>query len=98
MADLLIHDIPEAMNSDIAARAERNGTSVSDEAKELLQKAMADMSGAEMPERSAWESMREIFAPKNEAEAREAEEYAKIMDEIEAERKKDFGPPPEDFE
>jgi len=47
MGDLLIHDGPGVMNGDIAARAERNGTRVSDET-ELLQKAKADV-----PEQSA---------------------------------------------
>jgi plasmid stability protein len=98
MGDLLIRNISDAMKRDIALRAEKNGNSLSDEAKSLLQKAIFDTPGADPPARSAWDAMREILAPKNEAEAREAEEYAKIMDEIEAERKKNFGRPFEGLE
>jgi plasmid stability protein len=85
MGDLLIRNISDALKRDISVRAEK-------------QKAVVDASGAEAPTKSAWEAMREILAPKNEAEAREAEEYAKIMDEIEAERKRNFGRPSEELE
>jgi plasmid stability protein len=98
MGDLLIRNISDALKRDISVRAEKNGNSLSDEAKSLLQKAVVDASGAEAPTKSAWEAMREILAPKNEAEAREAEEYAKIMDKIEAERKRNFGRPSEELE
>jgi plasmid stability protein len=98
MGDLLIRNISDALKRDISARAEKNGNSLSDEAKNLLQKAIIDTVKADVPTKSAWEAMREIFAPKNGAEAREAEEYAKIMDEIEAKRKKDFGRPFEGME
>ena len=98
MGDLLIRNISDALKRDISARAEKNGNSLSDEAKNLLQKAIIDTAKADVPTKSAWEAMREILAPKNEAEAREAEEYAKIMDEIEAKRKKDFGRPFEGME
>jgi plasmid stability protein len=95
MGDLLIRNVPEAMKRDIAERAERNGNSLSDEMKSLLRKAMADHDAEEKPVRSAWESLQEVFAPLT---AEEKDEFAKIMEEIEAERKKDFGRPFEDFE
>jgi antitoxin FitA len=95
MGDLLIRNIPDAMKRDIAARAERNGNSLSDEAKSLLQKAMVETPGAQAPARSALDGFREIVAPLTDEER---EEFAKIMDDIEAERKKDFGRPLEGFD
>jgi plasmid stability protein len=41
MADLLIRDVPDYIMRYLTERAERNGTSVSDEAKKLLMKALA---------------------------------------------------------
>ena len=95
MGDLLIRDIPDAMKRDIASRAEKNGNSLSDEAKNLLQKAMIGTSGTNAPARSALDGFREIFSPLTEDEQ---EQFAAIMDEIEAERKKDFGRPLEGFD
>ena len=45
MGDLLIRNIPDALKRDIAARAEKNGNSLSDEAKSLLQRALVDAPG-----------------------------------------------------
>ncbi len=95
MGDLLIRNIPDAMKRDIASRAEKNGNSLSDEAKSLLQKAMVGTSGADKPTRSALDGFREIFSPLTE---KEHEEFARVMDELEAERKKDFGRPLEGFD
>ena len=91
----LIHNIPEAMERDIAARAERNGTSLSDEAKHLLSKGIS----ASPPEEqtsgaSLYHGIRRAFL---DADA-SGDEFSDIMDEIEAERKRDFGRPVEDFE
>ncbi len=95
MGDLLIRNISDAMKRDIALRAEKNGNSLSDEAKNLLQKAIFDTPGADAPARSALDGFREIFSPLTDDER---EEFAKIMDDIEAERKKDFGRPLEGFD
>ncbi|MDM9626187.1 plasmid stabilization protein [Rhizobium sp. S152] len=95
MGDLLIRNISDAMKRDIALRAEKNGNSLSDEAKNLLQKAMVSTPGTDAPARSALDGFREIFSPLTDDER---EEFAKIMDDIEAERKKDFGRPLEGFD
>ncbi|WFR95632.1 plasmid stabilization protein [Rhizobium tumorigenes] len=80
------------MERDIAARAERNGTSVSDEAKGLLGKAMlSSVQPSDKPARSAWDVLRPILVD-------ETDEFADMMEEIEAERKKDFGLPAENEE
>ncbi len=96
MSDLLIRDISEPMKQDIARRARQAGRSLSEEAKELLQKALiAEKAETETPRLSAWDLLRPILYDGNDAAAAE---YALIMEEIEAERKKDFGRPVEDFE
>lgn len=95
MGDLLIRNMSDAMKRDIAARAEKNGNSLSDEAKSLLQKAMVETPIAAAPARSALDGFREIFSPLTDEER---EDFAKIMDEIEAERKKDFGRSFEDLD
>jgi plasmid stability protein len=96
MSDLLIRDISEPMKQDIAERAKQAGRSLSDEAKELLRKALvAENSETESSRLSAWDMLRPILY---DGDAAAAMEYARIMDEIELERKKDFGRPVEDFE
>lgn len=95
MGDLLIRNIPDAMKRDIALRAEKSGNSLSDEAKNLLQKAMFGASGTDKPARSGLDSFREIFSPLTEEEQKE---FARVMDELEAERKRDFGRPLEGFD
>jgi len=95
MGDLLIRNIPDAMKRDIALRAEKSGNSLSDEAKNLLQKAMFGASGTDKQARSGLDSFREIFSPLTEEEQRE---FARVMDELEADRKRDFGRPLEGFD
>ena len=96
VSDLLIRDISEPMKQDIAERAKQAGRSLSEEAKELLQKALvAEKAATESPRLSAWDFLRPILYNGDDAAATE---YARLMDEIEAERKKDFGRPVEDFE
>nr|WP_311319436.1 plasmid stabilization protein [Rhizobium tropici] len=96
MSNLLIRDIPDAMKHDLAERAKQTGRSLSDEAKELLRAALvAEDANAGRSGLSAWDVLRPIFYTEDAAAA---EEYGRIMKEIEAERKKDFGRPVEDFE
>ncbi|AJD39811.1 plasmid stabilization protein [Rhizobium sp. SEMIA 4085] len=95
MGGLLIRDISDAKRN-IAVRAERRGGSLSDEARRLVQKGMiAEGSVANDDDLTAWDSLRSILGPDNDDEA---EVFAKIMEEIEADRKRNFGRPIEDFE
>ncbi|MGV1837678.1 FitA-like ribbon-helix-helix domain-containing protein [Rhizobium rhizogenes] len=96
MSDLLIRDISDAMKQDIAERAKQTGRSLSEEAKVLLRKALLTENDNHRGGLSAWEALRPIFFDESDPEA--GEEFARIMDEIEAERKKDFGRPVEEFE
>ncbi|TWF53123.1 FitA-like ribbon-helix-helix domain-containing protein [Neorhizobium alkalisoli] len=101
MADLLVRDISEGLTESLAARADRAGHSVSDEVKTILQREFPEddhpsgLRDASANEQSALEVLRSIMRADSEEEAAE---YIKIMDEIEAERKRDFGRPFEDFE
>jgi plasmid stability protein len=97
MGDLLIRNIPDALKKDLADAAARDGNSLSDEAIGILREGLrARQESTDETGQSAWDSLRAIFYDENDPQA--GEEYAKIMDEIEAERKKDFGRPLPDFE
>jgi antitoxin FitA len=95
MGDMLIRNVSDAMKRDIAARAERNGRSLSDETKALIQKAMMITGTENSLERPALDGLREVFLPLT---PEERDEFSEIMEEVEAERKKDFGRPVEGFE
>ncbi|RUM02735.1 plasmid stabilization protein [Rhizobium chutanense] len=94
MGDFLIRNISEAMKRDIAESAQRSGNSLSDEAKELLRDALKRKTEAKPETLSAYDAIRAAFVSENAVD----DEFAAIMDEIEAARKKDFGRPFEDFE
>ncbi|UWU28460.1 plasmid stabilization protein [Rhizobium sp. WSM1274] len=94
MGDFLIRNISEAMKRDIAESAQRSGNSLSDEAKELLREALKRKTEAKQETSSAYEAIRAAFVGENAVD----DEFAAIMDEIEAARKNDFGRPFEDFE
>lgn len=95
MGDMLIRDVPDAMKSDIAARAERNGTSLSDEAKDLLQHALADKNiPPETSGMSAYEAIRSAFERAGAID----DEFSAVMDEVEAQRKIIYWRPMEDLE
>jgi plasmid stability protein len=95
MGDLLIRNISDAMKQELASRAERSGNSLSEEAKSLLQKAIVNTPITEASGRSGLDVFREIFSPLTDEER---DEFASIMDDIESERKKDFGRPLEGFD
>jgi plasmid stability protein len=92
MGDLLIRDIPEDLKRELSEIARRAGRSTSETAKAIIEKAVADHRSHEevTPGRNAYEELRAIFADIPDAE-REA--FAEIMNEVEAQRKPDFGRP-----
>ncbi|RWD02988.1 MAG: plasmid stabilization protein [Mesorhizobium sp.] len=93
MGDMLIRGIPEPLKREIEQAARIGGQSLSGKAIDLLRKGIiAEKEARSAPGLSAWDSIRSVF----DAEA--SDEFAETMDEIEAERKRDFGRPPEDFE
>ena len=89
MGDVLIRGIPEGLKNEIAEAARGRGQSLSAKAVDLLRKGLI-VEREDRPQRSAWDVLRPILYDGND---KEAEEYAKIMDEVEAERKRDFGRP-----
>ncbi|EJC82293.1 hypothetical protein Rleg4DRAFT_3999 [Rhizobium leguminosarum bv. trifolii WSM2297] len=94
MGDLLIRNISDAMKRDIAEAAQRSGNSLSDEAKDLLRDALQRKTEAKSETVSVYDAIRAAFVSENAVD----DEFAAIMEEIEAARKKDFGRPFEDFE
>ena len=88
---MLIRGIPEALKREIEDFARRDGQSLSAKSIDLLRKSVdADRQAYTKPFVSAWDVLRPILYDGNDAEA---EEFAKIMEEVEAERKRDFGRP-----
>ncbi|TPJ45088.1 plasmid stabilization protein [Mesorhizobium sp. B2-5-4] len=95
MGDMLIRDIPEPLKREIEQAARSGGQSLSGKAIDLLRKGMvAEKEAKPEPGLSAWDNIRSAFATENAID----DEFAEIMDEIEADRKRDFGRPAEDFE
>ncbi len=95
MGDLLIRNISEALKRDIIAAADKTGRSLSDEAKELLRKGLiAENDIKPVVEQSAYDALRAAFG----ADDGSGDEFAAVLDEIEAERKRDFGRPMSDVE
>jgi plasmid stability protein len=95
MGDMLIRDIPEPLKHEIEQAARKGGQSLSGKAIDLLRKGMvAEKEAKPGPGLSAWDAIRSAFAAENAI----GDEFSEIMDEIEADRKRDFGRPVEDFE
>ncbi|MBZ9795402.1 plasmid stabilization protein [Mesorhizobium sp. ES1-4] len=95
MGDILVRDIPEPLKREIEQAARKTGQSLSGKAIDLLRKGMvAEKEAKPGPGLSAWDNIRSALAAENAVD----DEFAEIMDEIEAERKRDFGRPIEDFE
>jgi plasmid stability protein len=91
MGDLLIRDIPEALKQKIEKVARRDGQSLSAKTIDLLRTSLlAEQENGKKPFVSAWDVLRPIMYDGNDEEA---EAFAKIMEEVEAERKRDFGRP-----
>lgn len=92
MGDLLIRNIPEAVKREIAEAAKEHGQSLSEKAVDLLQKGLhVEHLEDSRPAGSAWEMLRAVF----ESEGPPTGEFSQVLDEIEAERKRDFGRPVE---
>lgn len=93
MGDMLIRGIPEPLKHEIEQAARIGGQSLSGKAIDLLRKGIiAEKEAKPGPGPSAWEAIRSAFDPEA------GDEFAKILDEIEAEQKRDFGRPLEDTE
>jgi plasmid stability protein len=90
MGDLLIRNVPEDLKRELSEAAHRAGRSLSDEAKMRLEGSNI---GNVEPAKSGKAFLEEIQALFADIPDDERDEFAKIMDEIEQERKKDFGRP-----
>ncbi|WP_195177073.1 plasmid stabilization protein [Mesorhizobium sp. INR15] len=95
MGDMLIRGIPEPLKREIEQAARTGGQSLSGKAIDLLRKGIvAEREARPEPGLSAWDAIRSAFLSENAI----GDEFAEIMEGIEAERKHDFGRPIEDFE
>lgn len=94
MGDLLIRNIPDALRSDIERLAKAKGSSLSQTAREALRLGVeaANKADAETSKLRPGDQLMAIFHGAD-ATDEERELFAEIMDEIEAERKRDFGRP-----
>jgi plasmid stability protein len=94
MSDMLIRNIPELLKREIEQAARKSGQSLSGKAIALLREGMVAERQARLePGLSAWDAIRATFAAENAI----GDEFAKTMNEIEAERKRDFGRRPAKF-
>lgn len=92
MGDMLIRGVPDALKVEIEGVARQEGQSLSARAIDLMRKGlMFEKEVAAKPKQSAWDMIRSIY----EQDGPVTGEFAQIMDEIEAERKRDFGRPVE---
>ncbi|MFC3641495.1 FitA-like ribbon-helix-helix domain-containing protein [Aquibium oceanicum] len=91
MGDLLIRNVPEPVKQAIERAARRDGRSLSATAIDLLRKSLADAPGEQTRVSSAWDEFRPLLYDGNDEQA---EQFARMMEEIETARKKDFGKPP----
>ena len=90
MGDLLIRNIPESVKRAVEQAARREGRSLSATAIDLLRKSLLDGSSERDRRKSAWAELRPLLYDGTEEEAAE---FARTMEEVEAERKRDFGRP-----
>ena len=96
MGDLLIRNIPDALKRNLEDAARRDGQSLSAKSIDLLRTSLsAEQATEQKPFVSAWDVLRPIMY---QGDDEEAEAFQKIMEEIEAERKRDFGRPAPEFE
>lgn len=93
MGDLLIRNIPEPLKASLSASATKSGRSLSDEAKYRLHRSL-ETEPESRPSMNAYEAIRTAFLETGGGTG----EFAAIMDEIEAESKRDFGRPVESLE
>lgn len=90
MSDLLIRDMPDPLKLEIAQAAKVRGQSLSAKAIDLMRKGLiAEREAGPEPGKSAWDALRSIFEETGGTDG----EFAKVMEEIEAEGKRDFGRP-----
>lgn len=97
MGDMLLRGVPEAIKTELAQFAKEDGKSLSEKAIDVLRKGLLEeRAERHAPTQSVWDALR------NAAVAADAIDYdgefTKIMQEAEAEGKRDFGRQPPDFE
>jgi antitoxin FitA len=92
VGDLLVRNIPDAVKQNLIARANKSGRSLSDETKYVIAKGLAteESKPAENSGKDFADSLLSLFA---DIPDEEKALFSEIMDEVEEQRKKDFGRP-----
>lgn len=97
MGDMLLRGVPDAIKTELASLAKEDGQSLSQKAIQILRRGiLVEREDRLRPQQSAWEVLRGAAVETGAID--HDGEFSKIMDEIEAERKRDFGRPVTDFE
>jgi len=92
MGDLLVRNIPDTLKQDLITRAHKSGRSLSDETKYVISKGLA-AEISEPAQKSGEQFANDLLKLFADIPKEEKEQYSKIMDEVEEQRKKDFGRP-----
>jgi len=97
MGDILIRNIPDQLKAELAQLAGEEGSSLSAAAVDVLWEGInAKRTAQKNSGLALWRALREDLV---NAEPDELDlEYERIMEEVEAERKSDFGRPLPDLE
>jgi antitoxin FitA len=93
MGDMLIRGMPAPLKRDIEAAARKSGKSLSATAIDLLRKGMVTETTSAHRSQSAWDEIRAVFVAEDAVDG----SFSSLMEEIESERKNDFGRPPEEM-
>lgn len=97
MGDMLLRGVPDAIKAELTEFAKQDGQSLSQKAIDVLRKGIAaEKVDRAKPKKSAWDALRSAALAAGAID--EDGEFSNIMEEIEAERKRDFGRPLPDFE
>jgi len=97
MGDMLLRGVPDAIKAELTDLAKQDGQSLSEKAIQILRRGMlVEREDRTKPPKSAWKMLRSAAVETGAID--DEGEFGKIMDEIEAERKRDFGRPISDFE
>lgn len=88
---MLLRGVPDAVKAELAEFAKADGKSLSQTTIDILRKGVAieRRHRRTSQPKDAWEMLRSVFEEDGPSDG----EFARIMDEVEAERKRDFGRP-----
>jgi plasmid stability protein len=90
MGDLLIRNVPDDLKRDLTEAARRAGLSLSEEAKRRLRQGAPEESAVP---RTGAEFLKSVQDFLSDVPERDREDFADLMDEVVAQRRRDTGRP-----